>query len=45
MIDKFPARVSKSGPSKVITIPEPVRDNYQIGETVDVILKKRDPEL
>jgi len=44
MTDTFPARVSKSGPSKVITIPSMIADKYDIGETVQVLIKKTEKE-
>ncbi len=42
MQDKFPARVRKSGTSKVVVIPEPIRDKYQEGDTVYVTIEKEE---
>lgn len=36
MSDKFPARVRKSGTSKVITIPEAIASKFKLGQTVYV---------
>ena len=41
MTDRFPARVSRSGSSKVVTIPEAIRDSYQVGDVVQVTLEKK----
>ena len=41
MIDRFPARVSKSGCSKVITIPAAISDDYDVGDVVYVAVEKK----
>ena len=37
---KFQAKVSKSGTSKVITIPVPYRDDYEIGDRIEVTVER-----
>jgi hypothetical protein len=39
--DTFPARVHRSGHSKVVTIPEAIRDRYEIGDVVEVKIQKK----
>jgi len=38
--DKFPAKLTKSGNSTVITVPYLIAENYSIGEKVEVTIRK-----
>jgi antitoxin component of MazEF toxin-antitoxin module len=38
--ETFPARVRKSGTSKIVTIPEAIASKFVIGETVYVEISK-----
>lgn len=44
-MNRFPARVSKSGSSKVIVIPVAIADEYKVGETIHVIVRKRGEKM
>ncbi len=39
-LDRFPAKIIKDGNSKAITIPHLTAENYEIGEKVEVTIKK-----